>query len=139
MISYWVPTRQLRSVSHHRFDSLRGALYSASGLQIVASYAAERIQHGAQTGVFMPVVRDGENVLDALFPSLQAKTEALGSTDYKSRVDVVDGSTGGTSEFRRSRCHAQPADQRHPVVQLEDEMGSMVRLQTSSGACSTFP
>ena len=52
----------------------------------------------AQTGVSGLVVVDGESFLDALFTRssrLLAKAEALGSTDYKSTVDVDDRSTGG--------------------------------------------
>ena len=49
----------------------------------------------AQTGVSGLVVVDGESFLDALFASAGHKAEALGSTDYKSTVDVDDRSTGG--------------------------------------------
>ena len=49
----------------------------------------------AQTGVSGLVVVDGESFLDTRSSRLQAKAEALGSTDYKSTVEVDDGSTGG--------------------------------------------
>ena len=45
------------------------ASQDGSSSHIVASYAAERVQHGAHTGVSMLVVVDGESFLDALFAS----------------------------------------------------------------------
>ena len=63
---------------------------------IVAFWAAERVQHGAQTGVSRPVVVDGDSFLDALSSRLHAKTEALGTIGYMLVVDVIDRSPGGT-------------------------------------------
>ena len=53
----------------------------------------------------------------------------FGSIDYKSRRRRRRRDRLAASGLRQSRGTAQPADQRHPVVQLEAEMGSMVRLQ----------
>ena len=80
---------------------------------IVASYAAERVQHSAQTGVSRPVVVEGDSFLDALF-SLHAKTEAFGSIDHKFGVDVHDRSTGGirleaVSRHRTAGCSETPS------------------------------
>ena len=51
-----------------------------------------------RSGVSKPVVVAGERKLALWTRSsrLQAKTDALGSIDYKSTVAVDDGSTGGT-------------------------------------------
>ena len=59
---------------------------------------------------------------------LLAKAEALGSIGYKSTVDVDDGSTGGSRLEAVSRPPHSRLLRDTPIVQLEAEMGSMVRL-----------
>jgi hypothetical protein len=93
----------------------------------------------AQTGVSGPVVVDGESFLDALFASAgqgwgtrQHRLQVEGRS--RRRIDCM-----AASGLRRSRGHAQPADQRLPIVDLKAEMGSVVDARTISGACCTFP
>ena len=63
-------------------------------IHIVALLPVGTISTMAQTGVSGLVVVDGESFLTRS-SRLLAKAEALGSTDYKSTVEVDDGSTGG--------------------------------------------
>ena len=66
----------------------------------------------AQTGVSGLVVVDGGKAFWTRSSRLLAKAEALGSTDYKSTVDVDDRSRLAATGWRRSRGHTQPAAQR---------------------------
>jgi hypothetical protein len=60
----------------------------------------------------------------------------IGSIGYKSRVEPKSTTDRlAASGLRRSRGHAQPADQRLPIVDLKAEMGSVVDARTISGAC----
>ena len=133
---------------------------------IVASYVAERVEHGAQTGVSMPVVRDGESFLDALFAfarqdrgtrnhrlqvggrrrklfgrALRVRLPRLRHLAASATIRGLKSTTDrlAATGSRRSRGHAQPAAQRLPIVEVKADMGFMVDVQTRSGAWYTFP
>ena len=69
---------------------------------IVASYVAERVEHGAQTGVSMPVVRDGESFLDALFAFARGGGHSLPALAFeksrKTRLERCNKSRDGCHE-----------------------------------------
>jgi len=111
---------------------------SYSSPHIVALLAAWNLQHDGSDGRFR--ARGGRRrklfgrALRVCRPRLGHSAASATSRGSKSTTDRL-----AASGLRRSRGHAQPADQRLPIVDLKAEMGSVVDARTISGACCTFP
>ena len=107
-------------------------------MHIVTLLAVESLQHDGSDGRFR--ARGGRRrklfgrALRVCRPRLRHSAASATRRGSKSTMDRL-----AASGLRRSRGHAQPADQRLPIVELKAEMGSVVDARTGSGACCTFP
>ena len=129
---------QFRMSLHPPKHRRRATVEEDRTTHIVALLAAWNLQHDGSDGRFR--ARGGRRrklfgrALRVCRPRLRHSAASATSRGSKSTTDRL-----AASGLRRSRGHAQPADQRLPIVDLKAEMGSVVDARTISGACCTFP